>query len=221
MAIRAVIFDIGGVLFQQADKSRQRRWEERLGLDENMLGRCIWTMPISHQAEIGQASEDDVWSAVAERFQLNPAQAAALRGDFFSGGQWNDRLIGYAQTLRPRYKTGIISNAWPNARTSVREHISEVGFDDLIFSAEVGLAKPDRCIYALALERLQIQPAEAIFVDDVEGNVEGARAIGMTGLCFENTEHTIELIELYLEASRLAHSRRNGRTSRTEEDKSC
>ncbi len=204
MAIRAVIFDIGGVLFHQADKSRQRCWEECLGLDENMLGRSIWTMPISAQAEIGQASEDDVWTAVAERFQLNSVDAAALRGDFFSGGQWNERLIAYVQELRPRYKTGIISNAWPNARNAVRDHVNEAKFDDLIFSAEVGLAKPDRRIYALALERLQVQPAEAIFVDDVEGNAEAARTLGMTGIRFENTEQTIELIEQYLKTSLLA-----------------
>jgi epoxide hydrolase-like predicted phosphatase len=195
MPIRVVIFDIGGVLFHQTDCTRQRHWEKRLGLAEDALGRTIWTMPISAQAEIGLASEDDVWTAVADRFELNPIDLTALRGDSFSGGVWNDRLINYARSLRINYKTGIISNAWPAARAAVKHWVNGDTFDDLIFSAEVGLAKPDRRIYELALDRLRVQPAEAMFVDDVQENVEATRAIGMAGIRFENTEQTIAEIE--------------------------
>jgi putative hydrolase of the HAD superfamily len=207
MPIQAVIFDVGGVLFHLADKSKQRKWETRLGLAEGLLGRTIWTMPISAQAEIGCASEDEVWAAVADRFQLNPIDLAALRGDFFSGGAWNDRLLDYARSLRAHYKTGIISNAWPDARKAVKPWVNGDAFDDLIFSAEVGLVKPDRRIYELALARLRVQPIEAIFVDDVSENVEAARAIGMQGIRFESTEQTIEMIEQHLKTSRPARRR--------------
>ena len=198
MPTKTVIFDIGGVLMQQVDRTRARGWEERLGLAEGSLGRTIWTMPISAQAEIGCASVDDVWAAVADRFQLDPIDLAALRGDFFGGSAWNDRLIDYARSLRANTKTGIISNAWPEARAAVQPWVNGDAFDDLIFSAEVGLAKPDRRIYELALGRLHVQPAEAIFVDDVQINVEAAQAIGMTGIRFQNTEQTIAGIEQYL-----------------------
>jgi len=195
MPIRAVIFDIGGVLVQQSDRTAQRRWEKRLGLEDGLLGREIWTMPISLQAEIGQASEDDAWVAVADRFELTPIDLGALRGDFFSGSVWNVPLIDYARSLRARYQTGIISNAWPNARADVQRWVNGDAFDDLIFSAEVGLAKPDRRIYELALDRLRVQPAETIFIDDFQGNVEAAQAIGMHGIHFEKTEKTIAEIE--------------------------
>jgi putative hydrolase of the HAD superfamily len=204
MSIKAVIFDIGGVLVQQVDRTQVRRWEVRLNLDEGSLGRAIWTMPISARAEIGRASEDDVWAAVADRFQLNLIDLAALRGDFFSGSVWNERLIDFARSLRSRYttgtvyKTGIISNAWPNARADVKRWVNGDAFDDLIFSAEVGLAKPDRRIFDLALDRLQVQATETIFVDDFQENVEAARAIGMAGIRFLNIEQTINDIEQYL-----------------------
>ena len=203
MPIRAVMFDIGGVLVQQVDRSRVRQWETRLDLEEGSLGRSIWLMPISLQAEIGRASEDDVWAAVADRFELNPIDMAALRGDFFSGSVWNDRLIDYARSLRARYRTGIISNAWPEAREAVKPWVNGDAFDDLIFSAEVGLAKPDRRIYELALERLRVQPAEAIFIDDMPGNVEAAQAIGMAGIRFVNTEQTIKDIERILDKDKI------------------
>jgi putative hydrolase of the HAD superfamily len=195
MPVKAVIFDIGGVLVQQVDRTRTGFWETRLALAEGSLGRAIWTMPISAQAEIGQASEDAVWAAVADRFQLNPIDLAVLRGDFFSGSVWNTPLIDFARSLRANYATGIISNAWPNARTSIHDHVNATMFDDLIFSAEVGLAKPDRRIYELALKRLHVQPAEAIFIDDVQENVTAAQAIGMAGIRFVSTEQAIEEIE--------------------------
>ncbi len=195
MPIRAVLFDIGGVLFHQPDRTAHRRWDVRLGLDDGLLGRTIWTMPISAQAEIGLASRAAVWAEVARRFSLNPGEAAALEADFFSGGQWNVQLIDYARSLRMRCQTGIVSNAWPDAREAVRSWVNDDAFDDLIFSAEVGLAKPDRRIYELALERLRVQPAEAIFIDDVEENVEAARAIGLSGIRFANVEQTIAAIE--------------------------
>lgn len=195
MSIRTVIFDIGGVLVHTVDRSRQQTWEQRLGLAEGALESTIWQMPVSLAANVGQASRAAVWAEAARRFSLNAADVAALEEDYFSGGVWNDRLIDYARSLRVRYTTGLISNAWPDAREAIKAHVNDTQFHDLIFSAEVGLAKPDRRIYELALERLRAQPAEAIFIDDVLGNVEAAQAIGMAGIRFENTEQTIAEIE--------------------------
>ena len=103
--------------------------------------------------------------------------------------------MDFAQSLRARCKTGVISNAWPNARLAIHEHVNDTLFDDLVFSAEVGLAKPDKRIYELALHRLHTPPAEAIFVDDVRENVEAARAIGMIGIRFLSADQTIKDIE--------------------------
>ena len=48
------------------------------------------------------------------------------------------------------------------------------------------------------LDRLRVQPAEAIFVDDVQENVEAAQAMGMAGVRFVSTEQTMADIEQYL-----------------------
>jgi putative hydrolase of the HAD superfamily len=80
----------------------------------------------------------------------------------------------------------------------VQQHVNNTVFDVIVFSAEVGLAKPDRRIYQLALDRLRVQSAEAIFIDDVQENVEAAQAIGMAAIRFENTEQTMTKIERYL-----------------------
>jgi len=75
--MRAVIFDIGGVRVHTADRSRQRAWEQRLGLAEGALEPTIWQLPVSLAANVGQASRAAVWAEAARRFSLDAADAAA------------------------------------------------------------------------------------------------------------------------------------------------
>jgi putative hydrolase of the HAD superfamily len=60
-------------------------------------------------------------------------------------------------------------------------------FEEIVISAEVGLRKPDPAIFVLMLERLSLQPHEAIFVDDNPDNVAAAESVGMSGIIF--TDH--------------------------------
>lgn len=105
----------------------------------------------------------------------------------------------YFKSLRPRYKTGIISNSFVGARE--REE-ARYGFaaacDDLVYSHEVGVEKPDRKIFELALTRLGVRPEESVFLDDVAMHVEAARTIGMRAVLYENNVQAIAAIEAQL-----------------------
>jgi putative hydrolase of the HAD superfamily len=57
-------------------------------------------------------------------------------------------------------------------------------FDDIVCSAEVGMAKPEAEIFQLAASRLAVTPEECVFVDDWDQNVEAAKKIGMTGVLY-------------------------------------
>ena len=58
-------------------------------------------------------------------------------------------------------------------------------------SGDVGLRKPDAAIYRLVAERLDAPPEVCVFVDDIEVNVEGARAVGMTALHHRDVDATL------------------------------
>jgi putative hydrolase of the HAD superfamily len=60
-------------------------------------------------------------------------------------------------------------------------------FDVLVISAEERIAKPDPRLYHLALERLAVKPAEAIFLDDFIENIDAANALGMIGIHFQSS----------------------------------
>jgi FMN phosphatase YigB (HAD superfamily) len=89
------------------------------------------------------------------------------------------------ERLRPPYKVSVLSNADCALRGRL-EHEMRIHhlFDDIVCSAEVGMAKPQAEIFELAAARLAVTPAECVFVDDWDQNVDAARAVGMTGVCY-------------------------------------
>jgi len=105
----------------------------------------------------------------------------------------------FIRGLRSRVRVGMITNAWPGIRRYLVDEFKIAdAFDPLIVSAEAGIAKPDPRIYQLALERLGIEPAEAVFVDDFEANADGARWVGMQAVHFTSTPQAIAALRALL-----------------------
>lgn len=75
--------------------------------------------------------------------------------------------------------TALLSNSWGNEYP--RDLFAEL-FDVVVISSEVGMRKPDAGIFRHAIERLGLQPAECVLIDDIRHNVLAAEAIGMIGL---------------------------------------
>lgn len=192
MSIRAVVFDIGGVLLRIQDRGYHRKWETTLGLAEGALGKEIYVSEVSSRATLGQASVGDVWQYVTLMFSLNTEQVEELRRDFSATEVMDEELLTFLRSLRPRYRTALLSNAWPGARElhNQRYRLCDA-VDEMIFSAEEGLAKPDPAIFTLAARRLGVQLDETIFVDDWPPHVEAARSLGMHGIVFENTNQVM------------------------------
>jgi putative hydrolase of the HAD superfamily len=71
----------------------------------------------------------------------------------------------------------------------------------MVISAEVGVMKPDPQIYQLALEKLNVTPAESVFIDDFTQNVEGARAVGMNVIQFAAHDQAMDELEKMLALS--------------------
>jgi putative hydrolase of the HAD superfamily len=91
--------------------------------------------------------------------------------------------VDLIRRLRPPYRLSILSNADLTLRARLRDELRiHDCFDDVVSSAEVGLAKPDPEIYALACARLALPPSACVFVDDHEPNVRAAEAGGLRGI---------------------------------------
>jgi HAD superfamily hydrolase (TIGR01509 family) len=107
------------------------------------------------------------------------------------------RLYDYLVAARERgTRTALLSNA-PGASDQVRDTLADY-FDALVFSGEVGVAKPDREVYLIAAERLGLPADVCAFVDDSVTNVRGAVDAGMVGVHHTSVETTLsELAALF------------------------
>jgi epoxide hydrolase-like predicted phosphatase len=194
MAIRAVFFDVGGVILRTEDPEPRREWERRLGLPPGQLVRVVFENPVALQSTMGQATENEVWQEVGRSLHLDPRQLMELREDFFSGDRWDENLLAFIRKLRSRIRTGVLSNGWLGAQAAMSKWINSVNFDAIVFSGVEKCRKPEEKIYRLALSRLGLSPSEAMFFDDTQANVDGANRIGMHGVLFESPHSTIEMI---------------------------
>lgn len=196
--IRAVFFDFGGVIARTEFQAPRARLADRLGMDYEDLVRLVFESETSRTASVGAIRADEHWAAVMKRLRRPASESKTIRDEFFAGDVVDRGLVDFIHSLRPHFKTGLISNAWDDLREwIVREKIAEA-FDRIVISAEVRTVKPKAEIYLLALEQLEVSPSEAVFVDDFIENVEGARAVGMSAIHFRDPEQAIKQIEKML-----------------------
>jgi epoxide hydrolase-like predicted phosphatase len=198
--IKAIVWDLGGVILRTEDQSYRERWEDHLSLEPWELSKIVFRNDASKKASLGKASADDVWGAVQRQLDLSGEALKSLKKDFFAGDRVDGELIEFIRDLRPRYQTGMITNAWPETRDWIEnEHQIGDAFDLIVISSEVGIAKPHPQIYHHFLERMGIRPGEAIFIDDFIENVEGARAVGMESVHFRGPADIVQRIAERLE----------------------
>jgi epoxide hydrolase-like predicted phosphatase len=199
VAVQAVVFDIGGVLEIDPYLGVSEKWESRLGLEPGELNRRaggIW-----RDGSVGAITEADVHRSLGETFGLDEATVDAFMADIWVQylGTLNDELASFVRSLRPRYRTAILSNSFVGAREKEQE---SYGFGELVdlivYSHEAGMSKPDRRIYELTCERLGVAPEEVVFLDDVEEFVEAAREVGIQAVLFKDTAQAIADIEALL-----------------------
>ncbi|KAA0550410.1 HAD-IA family hydrolase [Bacillus sp. BGMRC 2118] len=98
----------------------------------------------------------------------------------------NEHTIRLVNTIKMYAKVGMITNGTTQRqRAKIRNTHLQHCFDTIIISEEVGLSKPDKRIFELALSKLNVQPEETLFVgDDIERDIGGCQDAQIKGLWF-------------------------------------
>ncbi len=190
-AVRAVIFDWGGVITSPILDTVSAWLEaDRIDRDSYVAAMRPWVRraygsepaesPI-HGLERGEVSDEEFEATLAARLVCvdgTPVAAAGLLQRMFAASVLQDEMIGLIRELRTGgVTTSLLSNSW-GASDGYPRHLFGDLFDDVVISGEVGMRKPEERIFRLAVDRLGLAPAECAFVDDVEGNIAAARALG-------------------------------------------
>jgi epoxide hydrolase-like predicted phosphatase len=204
-ALRGLLVDWGGVLTSGLDDAFGR-WAELDGLDFDAYYSAIveWisASPVEaevnpiHALERGQLTVPDFerkLAAVLQRRDGTPVLAEGLIGRMFAHFEHQPQMSALIRRAREQgIRTALLSNSWGN--TYPRETWDGM-FDDIVISGEVGLRKPEPEIFHLAADRIGLRPEECVFIDDLELNVDGARAVGMTAIhhtSYDGTRRELE-----------------------------
>ncbi len=197
VAIRAVVFDIGSVLEVIDDTVFPAPFEERHGFG---AGAVLDVPDWPGDPGLGELTETEVRAHWQRHLGLNDAQADELMEDYWAWyrGTLDEVLFAWFAAQRPARRTGILSNSGPGAREGEACWGFEAITDDIVYSHEVGLRKPDPAIYALTAERLGVAPPEVLFLDDARVNVDAAVAVGWHAVLHVDTPTSITELEAVL-----------------------
>ncbi len=192
--LSALVVDFGGVLTTNIwDAFGEFCANE--GLDQGAVKRLFRSDPEAMRLLRGLETGELDEAAFEPRFAslLGLEDHAGLIDRLFAGLGPDQLMIGAVRAAREaEIKTGLISNSWG---LGIYERAPVDLFDETVISGDVGMHKPQPEIYLLACERLGVEPAACVFVDDLRENVEGAEAIGMTGLLHRDSAATVVRLE--------------------------
>lgn len=203
MPVRAVLFDLGGVVFDSPFAGIgevESRHGVRLGVVNEVIARTgsggAWARnergeldPSGFEAAFDEELRDaglpirtcELMAAIHDAFRERPAMLEAI-----------DRIR--AAGLR----VAAVTNNWVQASGGTLGEDVRSHFDVFIESAVVGMHKPDPAIYELALSELQVDADEAVFLDDIGRNLKSAAALGITTIKVVSEEQALGDLEALL-----------------------
>jgi len=198
-SLRAVIFDIGGVL-TSSPVTAIRDYVLAEGADYSVLGPLL-AAPESAWSRWERSEIDTV--RFIEEFEAEADDAGVtisgrgVIGAAFGSQRVREEMVGVVRHLKGRVALGCITNNVVRDDGETRPGALDLHslFEVVVESAKVGMRKPDPRIYQLACEHLRVAPPEAAFLDDLGANLKGARALGMTTIKVDHTASAIDELE--------------------------
>ena len=174
--IKAIIFDCFGVLVRDG-------WipfrEGHFGHDDALMQEAIMS---NRRVDAGLDSYEDFIHHVAVMAGIQDAEARAE----IETNPRNDQLLELIAMLKPNYKIGMLSNAAENWIGEMFTPDQAALFDEIILSCDIGVIKPDPIAYQTAADRLGVAVEECLLVDDQPHYCEGAVAVGMQAIHYED-----------------------------------
>jgi len=196
---RGLLVDFGGVLTTNVFGSFEAFCRDE-GLEPDAVAQRFRGDPDARQLlfdlEVGKLTEAEFEPRFAHVIGI--ADSADLIDRLFAGIRPDYAMVNAVRAAKEAgVRTGLISNSWGKGRYDRSQF--PVLFDGVVISGEVGLRKPEPRIYELGAERLGLEPADCVFVDDLPGNLKPARDLGMATVHHTTAAETVPQLERLLD----------------------
>lgn len=196
--IKAVIFDFGRVISAQKPATLFRTYENDLGIPTGTINKRMFDGQTWKDALIGRKTLDTYWEAIGPELGLkSKTEIDSFRKRYYSDEAINEDVLELIQMLHARFKLAVLSNFPPGLTEWLSRWEILDYFDVVCCSGDEHVVKPDPGAFELVLNKLKVEPGEAIFIDDDHENVQAACEMGLSGILFTTAA------ELYRELTKM------------------
>ncbi len=187
---KAICFDLDGVYFTRAGKAAFHAELVRLTGDDARVSHALYLSPEMARFTRGQMSEHDFWNYMRSDLQLQLADRS-WRTLWAAGYAPDPQVQDLIHLLHDqRHLICTISNNNPARIQALQERFHFFDdFDVRIFSYEVGAVKPEKRIFQVLIDRLDMTPSDIIYADDNPSRIKGAHDLGITTFVYQGIEH--------------------------------
>ena len=195
--IKAVLFDIGGVLLRTTDPLPRAEINADYGLGPGGIEQLVFNSEHGQAAQLGQLTEGQLWEKVGVQIgQLD--NITAVRDKFWAGDSIDLDIVDWLRQLKTEtdITTAVISNYADNLIPDLTKYKVLDLFNHVTVSCQEGVLKPNPKIYTDTLSTIEATAQESIFIDDTLVNVQAAQELGITALYFQPDQTLAELKKL-------------------------
>lgn len=182
--IKNIIFDMGGVLIDYAPEKIAYKYFDRETADialKELFRNQLWA-----DRDRGIISAKEIMEAVKDKIPAHAlGEIEKMVYNYYPYMPLFEKMYDVVKTLKENgYGIYLLSNAAKDFYDNKNDIPALSLFDGYLISADYRLLKPEKEIYFALFEKFNLKPEECYFIDDVQKNIDGARAVGMDGHCY-------------------------------------
>jgi putative hydrolase of the HAD superfamily len=191
MDLQAVIFDYGEVLSGPPDPQAHSKLLAISGVPEEIFEKAYWAHRLDYDADI--LNGQTYWQTVARDSGVGFTAQQIVHLLEVDARMWmnlNPAMMAWVPRIKAAgFRIGILSNMGYGVLEQMLACFSWLSqFDQLTWSCELGVVKPDPAIYLHTIKKLNVKPEQALFIDNLQKNIVGAEEVGLRAALFENVE---------------------------------
>jgi putative hydrolase of the HAD superfamily len=199
MSIKALIWDLEGVLLISEERKIEATVAKNLGVSEEAIGNFFHS-EFNDRVDLGEYTQEEFWLKLLDSLGLSHERLAYITDVFQRDFYIDQDLLGKIIEYRKKYKTAILSNYSDILREMLETRWRVDGaFDEIIISWEEKIIKPDPRIFHLTLQRLGVEKEEAVLIDDRIVNIKGAQKFGLHTIYFQTKDQALSDLEALLD----------------------
>ena len=194
-AIKAVIWDLAGVVLHTIKGTFNSLLAERLGAPLNDIERLMSSVE-NKLWDMGKIDDDAFYTFLLKELNMPMEKKSVIRKFVLEDFYIDQEILAYTKKIRKSFTTVLLTNFPAHMHDFMKtDWIVDGAFDHIIASCDVKLLKPDPAIYTLTLARIGCRAEETVFIDDQEINVKAAQKLGINGIVYQSRSQTFNDLE--------------------------